>query len=140
MRPTVVGGYRFRIELEGLDVAGFSEVSGLSAETEIEEIAEGGLNQYVHRLPGRTKLQPIILKRGITTTNELWEWYESVVEGRIVRRSGSIILYDERDEEFRRWNFYEAYPSKWSGPELNASSSEVAIESIELVHNGFKEY
>jgi phage tail-like protein len=139
-RPYVVGGYRFMVELDGMLVAGFSEVSGLTVETELEEVPEGGLNQYVHRLPGRTKLGPIVLKRGMTLTNELWNWYADVIEGDFERRSGSIILYDERDQEFRRWNFYDAYPTKWIGPELNASSSEVAVEAIELTHNGFKAY
>jgi len=138
VRPYVVGAYRFRVELDGMWVAGFSEVSGLSMETEIHEVPEGGLNQFVHRLPGRIKLEPLILKRGMTMTNELWKWYMQVVNGKITRRNGSIIMYDEQDEEFRRWNFYDAYPSKWMGPQLNAISSEVAVESIELVHNGFR--
>ncbi len=138
VRPNVVSAYRFMVELDGMLVAGFSEVSGLTQETETEEVLEGGLNQYVHRLPGRTKPQPITLKRGITSTNELWDWYADVVEGRFMRKSGSIILFNDRDEEFRRWNFYDAYPTKWTGPELNASSSDIAVESIELTHNGLK--
>ncbi|CAG7638827.1 hypothetical protein PAESOLCIP111_03981 [Paenibacillus solanacearum] len=138
IRPYVVGVYRFRVELDGMLVAGFSEVSGLTAVTELQEVPEGGLNQYVHRLPVRTKLEPIVLKRGMTLTNELWNWYADVREGRIVRKSGAIILYNEYDLEFRRWNFYDAYPTKWSGPELNASSSDIAVEAIELTHNGFK--
>ncbi|WP_020620950.1 phage tail protein [Paenibacillus daejeonensis] len=137
-RSHVVGAYRFMVELDGMLVAGFSEVSGLSVETEVYEHAEGGLNQYVHRLPGRTRLTPLVLRRGMTLTNELWNWYSQVLQGKIVRKSGSIILYDELEQEFRRWNFYEAYPTKWSGPDFNASSSEVALEAIELTHNGFK--
>lgn len=139
-RPYVVGAYRFMVELDGLHVAGFSEVSGLAAETETYEFQEGGLNQFAHRFPGRTKHQPIVLKRGLALLNTLWEWYEQVLEGHIERKTGSIILFNEFDEEFRRWHFYDAYPSKWTGPDLNASSSEVAIETLELVHNGFKKY
>lgn len=138
VRPYVVGAYRFMVEIDGMLVAGFSEVSGLSVETEVEEVAEGGLNQYVHRLPTRTKLVPLTLKRGMTLSNELWNWYFDVIEGKIVRKSGSIILYNELDQEFRRWNFYDAYPTKWTGPEMNATASEVAVEQIELTHNGFK--
>lgn len=137
-RAYVVGSYRFMVELDGMLVAGFSEVSGLESEVELEEVAEGGLNQYTHRLPGRVKLQPLVLKRGMTTTNELWNWYADVMRGSIVRKSGSIILYNEKDQEFRRWNFYDAYPTRWSGPGFNASSSDVAVEAIELTHNGFK--
>jgi phage tail-like protein len=137
-RPYVVGAYRFMVELDGMLVAGFSEVTGLASEIEVQEVPEGGLNGYAHRLPVRVKLQPLVLKRGMTKTNELWNWYADVMSGRIVRKSGSIILYNERDYEFRRWNFYDAYPTKWTGPDLNAASSEVAVEMIELTHNGFK--
>lgn len=126
------------VELDGMLVAGFSEVSGLSVETEVQEVSEGGLNQYVHRLPTQTKLIPLVLKRGMTMSNELWNWYSDVIEGRIQRKSGSIILYNELDEEFRRWNFYEAYPTKWTGSDLNAANSEIAVEMIELTHHGFK--
>lgn len=137
-RAYVVSAHRFMVELDGMLVAGFSEVSGLSVETETEEIREGGLNQYVHRLPSRTKLVPLILKRGMTLSNDLWNWYADVIRGRFTRKSGSIILYNEMEQEFRRWNFYDAYPTKWIGPELHATNSEVAVEQIELTHNGFK--
>lgn len=137
-RMQLVGSYRFMVELDGLLVAGFSEVGGLAVETDTEEYAEGGLNQFVHRFPSRTKHVPLSLKRGMTLSDELWNWYADVVEGQIERKSGSIILYNERDQEFRRWNFYDAYPTKWSGPDLNASASEIAVEYIELTHNGFK--
>jgi len=126
------------VELDGMLVAGFSEVTGLSSELEVMEVPEGGLNAYAHRLPVRVKLQPIVLKRGMTKTNELWNWYADVMGGMIERKSGSIILYNERDQEFRRWNFYDAYPTKWTGPDLSAGSSDIAIEMIELTHNGFK--
>lgn len=137
-RAYVVGAYRFMVELDGMLVAGFSEVSGLNSELELQEVAEGGLNQYTHRLPVRVKLEPLVLKRGMTTTNELWSWYSDVMRGTIQRKSGSIILYNEKDQEFRRWNFYDAYPTKWRGTDLNASSSEIAVEYVELTHNGFK--
>lgn len=137
-KSNVVGVYRFMVELDGLIVGGFSEVSGLVVETEVLDVLEGGVNEYIHRVPVRTKHVPLSLKRGMTISNELWNWYADAVEGNIVRRSGSIILNDERDQEFRRWNFYDAFPTKWLGPELNAVSSEVAVEHIELTHNGFK--
>jgi len=126
------------VELDGMLVAGFSEVSGLSVETELMEVQEGGVNHYVHRLPKQTKAQPLVLKRGVTVTNELWNWYADVVNGTIVRKSGSVIMYNELDLELRRWNFYEAYPYKWTGPDFDGSRSAVAIETIELAHNGLK--
>lgn len=137
--PFIAGAYRFHVEIQGLLVAGFSEVSGLTVETEIEEVIEGGLNAYVHRLPSRTRYEPIVLKRGMTASTDLWDWYAGVVAGKVTRKNGSIILYDNRFQEFRRWNFYDAYPVKWIGPSLDASGSQVAVESVELVHNGFKQ-
>lgn len=137
-RNDVVGAYRFMVELDGIFSAGFSEVSGLQAETEVEEYWEGGQNAFVHRLPKKTTYPPLVLKRGITDTSLLWDWYLAVVSGTIVRQTGSIVLLDQSGDEVCRWNFFDAYPVKWVGPELNASQSGVAIETVELVHNGIK--
>lgn len=137
-REDVVGNYRFNIEIDDLIVASFSEVSGLTVETEFEEYREGGVNDYVHKLVKGIKHVPIVLKRGIISSNELWEWYEEVIAGHIIRRGGSITLLDRNGDDFRRWTFEGAYPIKWVGPELKATSSEIAIEQLEFVHNGIK--
>lgn len=134
----VIGAYRFVVELDGLLVAGFSDVSGLESQTEFEEIREGGNNGFVHRLPKGTRHPPIMLRRGLSSSQELWNWYASAAQGTVTRKSGSIILYKQNGSELCRWNFFDAYPSKWSGPALNAASSDVALESVELVHNGIK--
>ena len=133
----LIGNYRFMVEIDYMLVAGFSEVSGIQIETEIEEYREGGVNEYVHKLVKGTRHVPLVLKRGISSY-ELWNWYWEVLEGNIIRRSGAIILFDHNYEEYRRWTFDGAYPVKWVGPELKANVSEIAIEQIELVHNGFK--
>ncbi|MFD0676903.1 MULTISPECIES: phage tail protein [unclassified Paenibacillus] len=130
--------FRFIVELDGLLVGGFSEVTGLQAETEVMPYNEGGVNDYVHYLPKQTKYQRIVLKRGITQASELWDWYEGVISGKIKRKSGSIILNNPAGKEICRWNFFESYPVKWIGPEMNASSTGVAIEAIEIVHKGLK--
>jgi phage tail-like protein len=130
--------FRFLVEIDGLVVAGFSEVSGLQAETQIEDYREGGVNDYVHKLPKETTYQNIILKRGITDSDVLWKWHQDVVSGKIERRSGYIVLLDSEGSETWRWNFIDAYPAKWNGPDLRAESDGVALESIELVHNGIK--
>lgn len=135
---TYVGAYRFLVELEGMVVGGFSEVSGLQAETEVEEYQEGGLNTYVHRLPKRTKYPNIVLKRGATSAGDLWSWYHKAYMGQVQRKDGSIIMQDNAGNEVCRWNFFQAYPVKWNGPELNAKSSDVAVETFELVHNGWR--
>lgn len=134
----VNGAFRFRVELDGLLVGGFSEVTGLQSETTLFEYQEGGVNNYVHQLPKQTKYPKIVLKRGLTGSSELWEWYEGVVAGKVKRKNGAIIMNSRSNWEVCRWNFFDAYPVKWIGPDLNANGNNVAIESIEIVHNGLK--
>jgi phage tail-like protein len=130
--------FRFLVEIQGLIVGGFSEVSGLQAETEIEEKREGGVNDYVHKLPKITKYQNITLKRGITDSDTLWEWHQDVVNGNVERKTVFVVLLDCEGDEQWRWQFIDAYPVKWTGPDLTAGSSAVAVETIELAHNGIK--
>lgn len=137
-QPLFGGVFRFWVELDGMLVGGFSEVTGLQTEVELEEYQEGGVNGYVHRLPKAAKFTPIVLRRGMSSSSELWDWYAQVMAGTVVRKSGSIILQQISGEELCRWNFFDAYPVKWGGPDLNASQSDVAIETVELVHNGLK--
>ncbi len=131
-------GYRFIVEIDGISVARFSEVSGLQAEVETESYEEGGVNDFVHQLPRRAKYQNIVLKRGITDGQELWNWHQDVINGIVKRKNGSIVLLDSEGQEKWRWNFVQAFPVKWTGPELKADASSVAFESIELVHHGLK--
>ncbi len=126
--------FKFTVEIDNITVAGFSEVTGLQIETETETVEEGGVNDYVHILPKRTKRQNIILKHGITDKYDLWNWYQDVVKGKFERRNGCIVLQDVDKKEKRRWAFFRAYPVKWTGPELKADSSTIAFETIELVH------
>lgn len=130
--------FRFRIEIDGITAARFSEVSGLQVETETEPYEEGGVNDFVHQLPKRTKYQHITLKRGITDIDEMWKWHQEVVSGRFKRKNGSIILVDAKGEDKWRWNFVNAYPVKWAGPDFKADSGAVAFETVELVHHGIK--
>jgi len=128
--------FRFLVEIQGLIVGGFSEVSGLQAETETEDMREGGVNDYVHKLPKVTKYPNITLKRGITDSDVLWRWHRDVVKGKIERRTGYVILLDSEGNEKWRWTFEDAYPVKWTGPDFKADNSAVSIEALELVHNG----
>lgn len=130
------GSFNFVIEVQGLLSGGFAEVSGIQVETETEEYREGGRNEFVHRLAKRTKQSTIVLKHGLGDSDELWKWYKAVVGGEVKRRNGSIILKDNAGQRVKQWNFTEAYPVKWTGPELRAIGNTVAFESLELVHNG----
>lgn len=133
-RPGVA--FLFKVELDGLLVADFSEISGLEAETEVKTVREGGVNEYEHHFITVRKYPPLVLKRGFTNSIELWDWYKATMAGKLNRKNGSIILLDPTGQETCRWNFLESYPIKWVGPQLRASTSEVAIESLELVHRG----
>ncbi len=130
--------FRYRIEIEGITEGGFSEVTGLQATTQVEDIREGGVNQYVHKLPKETTFENLTLKRGLTSSVQLWNWYKEVMSGRIERKSiGIILLKDRSQEEAYRWTFTEAMPVKWTGPELKADGSTIAFETLEFIHHGF---
>ncbi len=131
--------FRFLVEIDGVTKAHASEVTGLQIETETETYEEGGVNDFVHHLPKRTKYQHITLKRGITSRDDMWQWYRNVVSGRFKKKPVSIILMDTKGDEVWRWNFVGAYPIKWVGPELKADSNTVAFETIELAHCGIIE-
>lgn len=131
--------FRFRVEIGGIITAHASEVTGLQVDTEIEQYEEGGVNDFVHQLPKRTKYPHLTLKRGITERDELWEWHQEVVSGKFKRKSGAIIIMDiTGNKEKWRWNFHDAYPVKWTGPDFKADSNTVAFETVELAHNGIK--
>ncbi|MCC4769569.1 phage tail protein [Methanosarcina sp. DH2] len=128
--------YRFRVEIGGIIVAQMSEVTGIQAQTDTETYEEGGVNNFVHILPKRTKFSNLVLKRGITDLDQLWQWHQDVVNGRFERRDGSIILMDSEGNDRWRWEFSGAYPVRWTGPDLKADSSTIAFETIELAHQG----
>lgn len=130
--------FRFRIEISGITVAQVSEVTGLQIETETEQYEEGGVNDFVHQLPKRTKYQHLTLKRGITDKDDLWQWFQDVVNGDFERKDGAVILMDTAGEEKWRWYFFRAYPVKWTGPEMRSDSNTVAFETVELAHHGIR--
>lgn len=128
--------FNFFVEIEGILAGGFTECSGLQVETEVQDYAEGGLNDYVHRFRGRTRYPPLILRRGMTTLDGLWLWHQDVVRNRVERRNGTIYLLDAARVPVVWWDFKGAFPVRWVGPELRASSNDVAFESVELAHQG----
>jgi phage tail-like protein len=128
--------FNFLVEIEGILAGGFSECSGLQVETEFIDYREGGQNDFVHRFAGPTKYPPLMLKHGLTQIDGLWSWHQDVVKGKIERRNGTIYLLDKQRIPVMWWDFKEAIPLKWTGPELRADSNAVAFESVELSHRG----
>ena len=114
-------GFNFKIELGGITRAGFREASGLdSAQDPVEY---------------RTTIS---LRRGMTNDAELWGWRKKSIDGTIERKNGSIVLYDDAGEVVGRWNFVGGWPTKWTGPSFTATGNEVAIETLEIAHEGLK--
>ena len=132
------GRYNFLLEIDGVAKAGFSEVSGLSTETAVIEYREGGDRTPSRKIPGLTKYSNLVLKRGLTQDRALWDWRKTVIDGVVRRANVSLVLLDDARQPVARWNFRDAWPCKWEGPALNAKSSEVAIETLELAHEGFE--
>ena len=129
--------FNFRVEIDGIQSAGFSEVTGLSSEVECIEYREGG-DLTVRKLAGLRKYSNIVLKRGVTKSADLQTWHQNVLNGVTDRRNGAVILLDEERNEVVRWNFFNAFPRKWDGPHLKGDGNEVAIESLELCCEGIE--
>ncbi|MCB0302319.1 MAG: phage tail protein [Calditrichaeota bacterium] len=133
--------FKFEVVIANFPVGGFSEVTGLQAETEVEDIREGGVNNYTHKFVKIAKYHNLVLKRGITEEQRLWEWYLDVAEkGVIEKRDITVILNDRYNQRQKtwQWTFSNAYPVKWVGSDLNATRDVLFIETIEFAHHGMK--
>jgi phage tail-like protein len=128
--------FNFKLEIEGITVAGFSEVTGINQESNVIDYREGQEPITPRKLPGLNKFGNITLKRGISPDLSVYNWRKTVTDGDIERRNASIVLHNEKHEEVVRWNLVNAWPSKYVGPDLKANANEVAIESVELTHEG----
>jgi len=118
-------------------VAGFSECSGMDATIEVMDFKEGGLNSHVWKFPTRASHGNITLKHGaIYLYDDLWTWHNDWVQGKGARKDGLIVLKDNAGKPAKIWKFKRGIPLKWSGPALNAAQSNVAIESLEIAHEG----
>ena len=132
------GNFNFLVELDGIARAAFQEVSGLDSTVDVIEHREGGDNLTPRKLPGMTKHSNITLKWGLADDRQLYDWHRDVIRGTVRRRSGSIVLLDRAGREVMRWNFVNAWPTKWTGASFNAEGNDVAIETLELAHEGIE--
>jgi len=118
--------------------AGFSECSGLDSTMEIEDYREGGNNGLVRKFPTRITWSNIRLRRGVTSSDALWQWRQDYLDGAGNRRDGVIMLFDEARNPMKAWRFARGLPLKWAGPSLNATQNQVAIEELEIAHEGLR--
>jgi phage tail-like protein len=123
----------FKVEIEGVTVAAFIAVEGVESKTEVIHFSDGDDPLLDRKRPGRTIYSNIILKRGYVTGNDLWNWYKKVTEGKVARKSGSIIVCDNDGTEVYRYNFFEAWPCRWKSLVLNAADSGSLVEELEIV-------
>lgn len=128
----------FKVQCYGGGEAFFKAVSGLSYETEVQPVKEGGVNDTTWQLPNGMKWANIVLKQGFTSSSQLMRWREEWVEGKGHRQDGTIIALDTSLKEKAQWTFKNGWPCKWSISEFDASKSELAIETLEIAHDGLK--
>jgi phage tail-like protein len=126
--------FNFLVEIDGITQAGFQECSGLDSQTASIDFRLGDDPMHMRKLTGLNTFSAISLKRGVTDSDELWKWRQTVVDGKAERRNGSIVLLDEKGAEKLRWNFSNAWPSKWTGPSFNSTGNTIAVESLEIMH------
>jgi phage tail-like protein len=127
--------YSFLVEIDGISSSAFKSVSGLAAEAEVIEYREGSDPiSSSRKLPGRVRYPNVRLSRGLTTSRDLWDWWETVVNGTVERRNVAITLLDDSRTPVLRWLLRDAWVAKFDAPELDASANEVAIETLELAH------
>jgi phage tail-like protein len=134
--------FKFHVEIGNILEAFFTECSGLEMGTEVVEYAEGGLNDFVHKFPGRTKVSNVTLKRGFVVSNEIFQWYKEMENclrqgKKFGFRSVTITMYATSEAgKLMRWNLDKAFPVKWVGPSFKADEAAVAVETLEFAHHG----
>lgn len=130
--------FNFLVEIDGITRAAFQEVTGFDSTIDVIEHREGGDNTTPRKLPGMTKHSNIVLKWGLSDDLQLYNWHRDASQGKVQRKNGSIVLLDRAGQEKRRWNFVNAWPTKWDGPDFSAEGNDVAIETLELAHEGIE--
>jgi phage tail-like protein len=132
----------FVLAIDGLSSVSFSKCTGLAGEVSVEEYAEGGENRFSHRFPSRGSFPNLVLAQGAGPTRELWDWFfEFHLTGLVTPRNGTVTLMSSVDGAIapvRVWGFTRGWPAKFSGPDLDAQSAAVAIESVEIAHHGLE--
>lgn len=129
-------GFRFVVEIAGLQQAACSKVRGLNRETRVESFREGGVNDFERKLMTVTTYPNLALDRGLADP-KLWEWHQQVIEGRVLRLPITITLRDSNNKDVWGWLVNSAFPVKWSASDFDAASGQVVTESIEFAHHGF---
>lgn len=132
-------GVGFEVEFDDSLQGKFTECSGVEITVAVEKIEEGGLNEYVHQLPGRTTYGNVTLKQPVFIERQFYDWLLQIVRGEAARKQLSIYVGDAAGERVRSWQLKRAWPVKWTGPSMKTGANEAAIETIEIAHEGLIE-
>ena len=136
-RQDPLRGFRFLLEIDEIASGGFTRVKGLSREVKQESYREGGVNDYEHKLVTQVTYPVVVLERGLAL-DDLWKWALAVAEGDVQRKTIFIRLQSEANEKLWAWQVEYALPVKWAASDLDAQSSQVVMESLELAHHGLR--
>jgi phage tail-like protein len=137
MRQDPLRGFRFLLEIDGITSGGFMRIKGISREVKIESYREGGVNEYEHKLLSQVTHPVVVLERGLAL-DDLWAWALAAADGDVRRKTLRIRLQNEANERVWAWQIEHALPVKWSASDLDANSSQVVMESLELAHHGLR--
>lgn len=137
MRMDPYRSFNFKVMHDTAELGSFSDVSGLTADGDVADYRAGNdVAQSVRKLPALRKYTAVSLKRGYTQNDDLWKWYAKIASGIADRRNITIILLDEARKEVLEFHLENAFVNKIEGPAFKAGTNEIAIESLELVHEG----
>lgn len=130
--------FRFTVRFDNFPPGGFTDCTGLQMETEVQEYREGGVNTHTWRFATRSKQSNLTLKRGIVN-KALWDWYQDIARGKMQFRNGTILVHDPSgSKDLIEFQILQAFPVKFSGPELSGLQNNLAVESVEFAHQGLQ--
>lgn len=127
----------FLFEVDGITIGTFGEVSGLEMTVDVATYQEGGVNGFVHQLPGRMSWPHIVLKRGITQSDALFNWVNQTTGSKVSRCTGAITVVGTNGSRLRTWSLQEVIAVRWAGPRFAVGESGPVDEELELAHHGF---
>lgn len=126
--------YRFVVDVQGILVGGFMTVEGIQCKADVYVVKEGGMNDGEHKLPGRVTYGDLTLSSGLTFADPMWLWYRSTIRGKPLRKNGTIYLLDDLGLPVAWWNFFNAWPTEWIGPQFDASQTQIAVQRFTLTY------
>ncbi|MDF1603307.1 phage tail protein [Nocardioides sp. YIM 152315] len=136
---------RFLFELDGVELGVFKEVTGLNVSVQLDHIAEGGQNGFVHKVPGRMSWPHLVFRRGVTDSDALFEWFsKSSGEGfagnqnKLTKSTGAVTVVDALGNRLRAWEFIDVFPVRWQGPDFSVGRLDPLEEELEIAHHGFR--